>query len=178
VNRIFTLIILGLGIVLTDASCQNNTANAKDKNQFPFDVQLQLEKLENNNYNLLVTIDMEKGSYIISPSSPDSFYMHFDIFFEKNKNFIVDKELLEIPKSLPEIDPVLNTPVHFVREKTVYKKKFELMTKSDFEEKGMVEFLLEPSCIPYNIEFVLANNSGAFIIKNIHEKIHPYYRGK
>ena len=185
INKSIGLFFLLLSIGFTSVNCQSNKLNETvvafpevTKAMETFDVQFQIEKLEDDAFYLVVTIDMDRGSYVISPLSTDDFYLHFDISLDKNKNIVADKTLLEIPQSLPEIDSVLNIPVNFVREKTTYKKKLEVLSKDDFEIKGNVVFLLEPICIPYQVDFVIANQKGELKMKEVETKVDASYKGR
>jgi len=182
-NKSYLLILLSLAIGFVNFACQSNTVHAAVKkevaqNKIPFGFEIEIEELGGNQCFLVATLELGEEDYTISPFSPDTFYMHVGVVLEETKNLIVDKTLLEFPKSKPEIDPILNYPVHFIRGKTTYKKKLEIISKDDFKVKGMMEFLLEPICIPYQVEFVIFQNNGQIKIKDKIAKIAPYYKGK
>lgn len=180
-NKIYLLLVIVLGLGKT--SCQINNAHAtpnnpSTQNKVPFDFQFEIESLDDNQYFLVATLELGEEDYTISPLSPDTFYMHVGVHLEATKNLVDDNTLIEIPASKPEIDPILNYPVHFVRGKTTYKKKLEVTSKNDFEINGMMEFLLEPICIPYQVKFIMEQNAEKLSIKNIEAKIAPSYKGK
>ena len=148
----------------------------KKKIEFPFDLQLQLDEVENNFYNLSVAIELDSGSYIISPFSKDSTYLHFSIAMEDNRYLIADETLLEIPSSVEEFDPILNEPVKFVRVNTTYKQQIKVLSQENFQVAGLIEFLVEPSCIPYDIEFVLSSQVGKLNVKKTKTFISKEYK--
>jgi len=57
--------------------------------------------------------------------------------------------------------------VRFVRENTVYKQNIKLLSEEDFEVSGLIEFLLEPICKPYSVEFMLTYNAGTMRVEKI-----------
>jgi hypothetical protein len=142
----------------------------------PFKIDFQIEELKKEQYNLSVALELCNNCYIISPHSNDTFYLHFDIYLDDSDNIIVDNTLLEIPTAVEEIDAILNIPVKFVRGTAVYKQHLKVINKEDFEVSGLIEFLLEPSCVPYDVEFVLSYRSGVMKVKKIKTSISKEYK--
>lgn len=135
--------------------------DAKDKiTDNHFEINFQMDKADDDWYSLSTTIELEKGDFVISPFSKDSVYGHFEISFADSSNIIFDDLLLEIPKSIEEYDPIIEASVNFVRQNTTYKKKLKATGKDDFEVFGMIEFVHEPRCIPYDVEFKITYNAG------------------
>jgi len=130
-----------------------------------FDIDFQIEKLENNQYNLVVTIELNSGSYIISPYSEDSTYGQFNISIADSGALILGDTLLETPNSIEEYDSVLERTVKIVRQTTTYKQKISVDEQDDFEIPGLIWFVLEPICIPYEVGFVISYSSGEMQIK-------------
>jgi len=183
-TRISILFFLLFCIACTSQNNQSNDVSAiveKDNSKVinePFGIEFQIEKLADNEYDFLVTIELESGSYIISPYSQDNTYMHFDLSINDTENLIVREELLEIPNSVTEFDPILLEPVRFVRVNTTYKQKLKVVKQDDFEVAGLVGFLLEPICIPYEVEFMISYHSGKMKVKKTNIKTHPSYKGR
>jgi len=125
-----------------------------------FDISLQIEEVENDNYFLSAALTLDSGAYVISPFSQDTSYGHFDMSIEDSDNLIPDGGLIESPRSVAEYDPILEMPVNFVRKNTVYKQKLSLDTDDDFEVSGMVFLLIEPKCAPYEVKFKIAYHEG------------------
>lgn len=142
----------------------------------PFDIQLDIEKLDKNEYELAVAIKLNKGDYIVSPFSTDGIYATFSLAIPKNTYLTVAETLSESPKSIPEIDPIINKPVRFVRVNTVYKQKMKVTNEEDFEVSGLIELLLEPSCVPYDVAFSLSYKSGELIAKQTKISISKEYK--
>jgi len=145
---------------------------------YPFDVKLEMEEINEEEYFITTTIVLlKKGSYIVSPFSKDSTYMHFALLIEDQEHFTINDDLLEIPSSVEEFDPILDMQVRFVRVPTVYKQKIKITNQADFEMSGLVEFLVEPACVPYHVEFSISQIDGKIIIEKTKTSFHPSYKG-
>jgi len=72
----------------------------------------------------------------------------------------VGDTLIEIPSSVQEYDPILEEEVRFVRESTTYKRNLTIVQQDDFEVSGLVWFVLEPSCVPFQVEFIISKQAG------------------
>ena len=193
-NRTLAFIFLLLSIGCVTDNNQSNQTNEGVKNDEPivedhplmddsFDIQLQIEKGDNDEYILVVAIELNNGSYIISPYSEDSTYGHFHIYIkdtaqlnklihpdlglyiEDNKYLALGDSLLEIPHSIEEYDPTLERVVKFVRQNTTYKQKLTTLGKDDFESPGLIWFILEPSCIPFEVGFTIFYRSGQMEVR-------------
>lgn len=184
-NRILVFVFLLLSIGSLTAYQQSNkdsTVIHNDKIEKinidkDFELQLQMEKLDNGLYDLSATISLAKGSYIISPFSTDSIYLHFAMSIPPTYYLISDNKLSETPNSIPEIDPILNEPVRFVRGKTTYKQQIKVINENDFEVSGLIEFLVEPVCVPYDVEFTISKRSGIVTVKKTKTYISKEYKG-
>lgn len=174
-------LVLSIAVLFTIA-CQEKQENAnpikstvENNPHGTFDVELQLERLSNDEYFIVTNLSLDGGAYVISPYSKDDTYLPFGITFLDNKHFAESQLLIENPKSVDEIDPILNTPVKFVRENTIYKQKITLNGSEDFESSGLIEFLLEPICIPYNIEFTITSKNGEMSVAKTNTAIAANY---
>jgi len=132
-----------------------------------FNIEFQIEEKETGVYSLATILELDSGSYVISPFSEDDFYGPFQISIIDSTHLFVDESLIEIPQSVEENDPYINVPVRFVRENTVYKQNIKLLSEEDFEVSGLIEFLLEPICKPYSVEFMLTYNAGTMRVEKI-----------
>ncbi|MFK7775622.1 MAG: M56 family metallopeptidase [Saprospiraceae bacterium] len=141
-----------------------------------FDVIFQLNQLNTKEYNLAVTMELNDGAYIVSPFSKDSTYGHFYFTLPNNEYLVSDNQLLETPNSVEEFDPIIEAPVRFVRVNTTYQKKLKLTEKGDFEITGLVEFLLEPVCIPYDVEFKISYKNGEMKVEKTKTVISSEYK--
>ena len=181
-NKAFPLFFLFLGIASSIACHHSNktVTDTKPKESkiidSTFDIQLKVEELENGDYYLVAAVELYDGSFIISPFSEDDFFSPFNMEITKSDFIISENTLLEIPVSLPEIDPIINKPVRFVRDKTTYKRNLIVVEKEDFEVNGLIEFVLEPSCVPYDLEFVISQKAKKLFVKKTNTFISKEYK--
>ncbi|MFK7806739.1 MAG: hypothetical protein AB8F74_02960 [Saprospiraceae bacterium] len=141
-----------------------------------FDIKFEIEKTDKEEYFLVASIELSEDSYVVSPFSKDDTYGHFIISIAENKYLTKGTELLEIPPSTEEYDPILEEPVHFVRVNTTYKQKLKLNSTNDFKVSGLLEFLLEPACIPYDVEFLISSSSGVLEVEKVRTFISKEYK--
>ncbi len=128
-----------------------------DQKEMPFDVSFNMEKIDDNNYYLITSIKLAKGCYVISPYSLDDIFLPVSLSIAENKSIKTDSTLIEFPISVEEYDALAETQVRFVKENTTYTQKLTLTNKNDFEVTGKVELLIEPNCVPYQIDFTISN---------------------
>lgn len=130
-----------------------------------FDILFQTEKIGQGRFRLATTIELSDSSYVISPYSQDNVYGHINISLRDHRNLIVGESLQEIPNSVEEYDPILEEPVRFVRENTTYQQALQIVKDEDFDISGSVWFVLEPSCVPYEVEFIISYHAGEMTIE-------------
>ena len=139
-------------------------------------IDLSIEKIDDSSYNLITIIELGEESYIYSPFSNDEFYLPLTFNLNDNKNFVLEDKLQEEPLSKPEIDPYLNTPIQYVRCNTTYNQKIKIVNSNDFSYKGLIEYLLEPSCVPYDLEYEIKQVDGELFVEEIGVKVSEEYK--
>ena len=139
-------------------------------------IELSIEKVDESNYNLITSIELGKDSYIYSPFSNNEFYLPLTYNLKDNEHFVLQDELIEQPASKPEIDPYLNRPIHFVRANTTYTQKIKIINTDDFSYQGLIEYLLEPSCIPYDLEYEIIMLDGELVAQQIGVRVSEEYK--
>ena len=188
----FFCLLLSVGIVTsycqseqTNEVIQSNPSNALKtpfNTKLPadrsglFDIELKIDEVDKDQYDLSATIELEGESYVNSPFSKDEIYGHFEISIEETDKFQLTEQLIESPNSVEEYDPIVEMPVRFVRENTTYKQRLSKLSQNDFEVAGLIEFVLEPSCVPYDVTFTISNNSGVLAVKKMKTSISKEYR--
>jgi hypothetical protein len=55
-----------------------------------------------------------------------------------------------------ELDTILKETVRLNRENTTFKQTLRATSNADFEVSGLVDFLLEPSCIAYDVTLIIS----------------------
>lgn len=165
----------------TPSTVPNQTRTAKrakllaDK---PFSIEFQIEQLQDDEFYLVISLALVDGAYVISPLSSDTFYMHFDLFPENNEQLERVGQWLEIPSSVMEFDTIIEQPVRFIRQSTVFKQQFKVLTTDKVGTGGHVELLVEPSCIPYTVGYFIAGNSEELTIRKAGVGLHSSFRGR
>lgn len=125
-----------------------------------FNISLQVLRVEPTKCMIAITLDFHYGSYIYSPYSTDSFYLNFNLSLEENSSTTFIGKLEENPESIVELDSLIKKSIRTNREKTIFTHAVEVLSTEDFQAAGQIEFLLEPSCRPYIIEFDLTQSLG------------------
>ena len=177
----FVFLLSGFGIAVnyqkpSTTKTVQKCDNTKITNE-SFDVNFQVEKINEEEFTLVVGIELDKPSYIISPHSEDGFYGKLDVSIKNTDYLQMHEMIVEIPNSIPEIDPIINKPVRFIRENTRFKRKIRIKKQTDFDASGLVWFLLEPSCIPYKVEFNISYDEGVIEVKKTGTRISEEYKG-
>ncbi len=138
---------------------QNNIAEE------PYNIKLQIYKVKNNQYRLEVKMDLAEGSYFVSPHSKGSYKGIFNISIEGKNKLSTNGNLLEVPRSVEQIDPWKNSLASIVNENTTYKQTFTIVPQNDFEVTGLVRFVIEPRCTLEEVKFIISYYSGELKIK-------------
>ena len=173
--------------VITIISCNSTYPSSTSKNskikiraskivEKPFDISLKLDQTKSDSITLVIELKLKNGSFIISPFSKDSIYGNLNISFTESSQLLPSNSILEIPKSIKEFDPIIDEQVNFVRENTTYKKDLRILTKNDFEVTGLIDFVLEPICIPYDVKFVISQKTGKVEIKKMRTSISKEFK--
>lgn len=181
------LIIISL--LVFSASCSSKKESIDKSNELAktnvandpigsFEVSFQIDKLAKDQYNLAVALDLDGGAYVISPYSKDDTYLPFSISIPENEYFVANNKLIEKPIAVEEFDSILKTPVKFIREDTSFEQSIRLVGQEDFEVSGLISFLLEPTCIPYDVAFTMVYHNGSMSIEKTNTAIAAVYYGK
>ena len=184
-KTIITLIVVCLGLSCTTKKAERQeldktnlvvkTVESKKMDE-PFNIIMQMNKINGEHYSLSATIELDSGSYVISPYSTDDFYLPFSMVINDTSALIVQGDLSETPASVEEHDPYLNLSIKVVRVNTTYQQHLKIASKDDFEVAGLIEFLLEPSCVPYDVEFTISSRSGKLEVKKTKTFISKEYK--
>jgi hypothetical protein len=129
-----------------------------------FGIKMDLEKLSENEYNLITTVDLEEGAYFASPYIELSLKGKFNIDYDQNEYFTIADSLIESPQCVQSYDRFSDKMVKWVKEETRYTQQLTLNTKDDFTVDGIVSLVVEPVCSRYEIAFELSSKSGELSI--------------
>ena len=118
---------------------------------------------------LAVSVDVPAGSYVISALSDRDYLGKFQVSWS-DSSVQASGALMETPVSMPGWEPWdrVYTPMLF--SPTVLRQTWRFPTELD-TLKGQVFFVLEPQCVPYALDFVVATATGAITSGGVH----PHY---
>ena len=103
-------------------------------------------------------LELADGSWVASPHSEDDFYMPLTLSIEESKGINLAGAIKERPRSIKEFDSIIGKEVSLVRGNTIFSQKLEVTATGVFEARGKIEFLLEPACVPYTVDFVISDD--------------------
>lgn len=133
----------------------------------PYHLNLNIEKTETDAKQLTLFITLKEDAHFVSPHASKDFKGKFSMTLKENDMLVMTDEIIEIPRSVEEIDthPFVNGTVNWVRENTLYKQPIKVMTNDDFEITGFIRFTIEPRCSYEEIPFVVSQASGVLTVK-------------
>lgn len=144
-----------------------NTADSLVRKDDLYDFKIEIKTTEDNNYNLVFSIELKKNSYYISPLEEKAFTGKFFYDLATSDKVSFNGEVIETPRSVGEVDPILfaDGGVNRVRVNTIYKQPLNILSKDDFEIYSRVKFTIEPRCTLEIIPYLISYKNGKMIIK-------------
>ncbi|MCT4699017.1 hypothetical protein [Tenacibaculum haliotis] len=141
----------------TTQTSLNYFDSLKRKNTEPYKLKLASKKLQNNEYDLSISMELFNNAHFISPNAKRKFKGKFKVVFDTTDKFSLLDKLIEIPLSTEEYDehPFVNGTVNWVRENTVYHQKIKRTNNESFQVKGYIQFTIEPKCTLEKIPFII-----------------------
>lgn len=139
--------------------------------EFPFDMILSLEHIKNDDYFLVIDIDVCRGCYYASPNSNNSFKGLLAVELNGINTVVKEDTFTEDPISVVSQDAFSDEPVNWVDERTVYRQKLTVINKKDFQINGSAAFVIEPICNRYQTDFVLKNTGGKLTVEKKETRI-------
>ena len=98
-----------------------------------YELELKVERVDDQTYELIATLDLFDGGYVASPFSRNDFQGKFKMEVADSRDLYTEEFMHETPRSSETIDRISDTPVNWVREKTIYRKTIHLNTQGDFK---------------------------------------------
>ena len=136
----------------------------------PYELKLEVKKLKNNTYNLIIKMELEKDAHYVSPNSKGDFSGQFAVFIDSNTYLTSNGKLSESPLAKEIYNPFGDGKVSFVKDNTTHTQELTVTNKSDFEVSGLIQFVIEPRCTMEKINFTITNRSGNLTIKKVISK--------
>ena len=125
-----------------------------------------MEKAEDQNYTLVIDIELHNESYFISPNAKGDFSGKFYMDLGSYTHLAFEGDIIETPRSLAAIylPPSVDGTEDRVHVNTTYKQPLELKSQEDFEVFGRIQFTIEPRCTFEEIPFALSFQNGVMKI--------------
>ncbi|WNW02976.1 hypothetical protein RRF68_06145 [Tenacibaculum sp. HL-MS23] len=139
----------------------------KRKNSEPYKLKLASKKLQNNEYDLSISMELFDNAHFISPNAKREFKGKFKVVFNTTDKFSLLGKLIEKPLSVEEYDehPFTNGTVNWVRKNTTYRQKIKLNSTKNFQIKGYIQFTIEPRCTLEKISFIIKQVNGKMSVE-------------
>jgi len=131
----------------------------KITNDLPFKLGLDIEYDQDEPW-LNMDLELSDSSWTASPFSTDAFYLPFYVVLEESEYIKLTGTIYEIPPSLTEFDSWIEKEIQLIRAPTVISYRLDVSKLKDVVVKGKIELMIEPSCVPYTIDFVISRNDG------------------
>ena len=137
----------------TASSCSENDVKTKA----PYDINFDVNSAESL---LKIKIDLEDGSYYVSPNTVGDFKGLLKIVLPENDFISIKGLLTDNPQPIEEEDPWGNGKVNVIRQNTEHTQAYELKTDGDFSVKATVQFVIEPKCTLEKIPVTIFRKDG------------------
>lgn len=128
-----------------------------------YNIQINVETTTDHTINLVVKMELKKGSYFTSPHNlgnlTEQFYMDLGSYSDID---FVDAHI-ETPKPKSGCGSnVYNTKVNWIKTNTTYRQPLHVISKGDFQTFGRIKFVIEPTCTLKEIPFTIISENGVF----------------
>ena len=132
-----------------------------------YTVILRVDKQKNGAHLMTIEMQLKKGSYYVSPNAKGDFSGRFTLVWTDEALLNRDQALIETPLSVEEFDshPFVNGPVNWVRVHTTYKQSLQVLSETEFEASGYLQFTIEPRCTLEKVPFRLSYKKGRLRMK-------------
>ena len=127
-----------------------------------YTLHFEIEKTNDQKYNLVLTVELHNEAYYISPSAKGDFSGKFNLDLGSYTDLGFEGKILETPVYVTEYNQLLYSDdnVQWVRVNTMYKQLLQIKSKEDFEVFGRVQFTIEPRCTFEEIPFAISYKNG------------------
>ncbi|MEM7185229.1 MAG: hypothetical protein AAF466_01115 [Bacteroidota bacterium] len=128
----------------------------------PYSVKFDMAQVGVDKYDFIVRMELQEGAHFVSPNAKRDFKGKFTMLFDENEQLEKVSDILEIPRSVEEVDPhpFVNGTVNWVRENTRYEQRLLRTSNDDFHVKGIIQFTIEPRCTLEKVPFIIKYENG------------------
>jgi hypothetical protein len=135
---------------------------------------LRIDSIDVGHYKLVAHLGFNAGSYVVSPSDTLSMLGPFQLDFADGAPLELTHAMAEFPGYEVLYEPALESDMRVSRSPTVFTQPFKVDAAAEFETSGQVFFVLEPSCVPYAVDFMLTQRDGVLAMEA--GEIHTAFR--
>ena len=133
-----------------------------------------VEKINESEFNLVVSATIEAGWHLYSQNVPEGGPIATSIVLnDESENFQLIGNPIE-DKGIEEFDNVFNMKIKFFEKKASFKQKIRLLTEEKITIEGIVEFMVcdDTFCLPpteVDLSFEVQGKAGAPVAESVSE---------
>lgn len=154
---------LGLIFMFFAVSTQAQFPDPNAKIYDPVKWSFSSEKLNENEYNLIITAKIEKGWHVYSQFIDDGGPIPTSFKFKPSKDYQLVDKVTESPKAVGAFDKNFNMQIAWHKNQVVFKQKISLLVPKT-TIAGTLEFMVcnDERCLPpAELEFTIPVQSGS-----------------
>lgn len=127
-----------------------------------YTIHINIEKVNEEQHNIVVFLELHNDSYIISPTEEKDFGGKLAFDFGSTENIDISGSISESPISYIEEGkhPYLADSTKTISVNTTFKQPIIFKTHEDFEVFGRVLFVIEPACTMEKITYAIKIENG------------------
>ena len=115
---------------------------------------------------LVLDLDLfQDEDWVVSMHSTDSMFGKVDVRFLDLPLLMPAGELTERPESTWEVEHFSQLDIRVLRRDTEMRLPVRATSNRDFEAKGQVFFVLEPLCMPFEVDFTVGRRDGVWAVE-------------
>ena len=133
----------------------------------PFGLTFEVEGTTGGTYaTLVLDLDLfQDEDWVVSMHSTDSMFGKVDVRFLDLPLLMPAGELTERPESTWEVEHFSQLDIRVLRRDTKMRLPVRATSNRDFEAKGQVFFVLEPLCMPFEVDFTVGRRDGVWAVE-------------
>ena len=128
---------------------------------------VKIEKTADAQHQLVISMDLDKDSYYVSPNAKGDFIGKFRLEVKGDGKLETVGNIQETPLSVEEYDahPFVDGYINWVREDTTYRQNLNITSTEDFVVGAGVIFTIEPRCSLEKKYFLINYKNGVLAIE-------------
>jgi hypothetical protein len=133
----------------------------------PFGLTFKVEgEKEGVEATLVMDLDLfQKEDWVVSTHSTDSMFGKVDVRFLDLPLLMPAGVLTERPEPTWEVEHFSQLDIRVLRQDTEMRLPVRSTSDRDFEARGQVFFVLEPLCMPFEVDFMVGRRAGAWVVE-------------